>query len=95
MPNNLNAAKNEFKLLPPQIDYDPLIRVIGEAHSALGELNGLLRKNILSPALISAPLLTKEAVLSSRIEGTQSTLEDVFEFEAQPKAGSRKDGNGK
>jgi len=87
MPNNLNAAKNEFKLLPPQIDYDPLIRVIGEAHSALGELNGLLRKNILSPALISAPLLTKEAVLSSRIEGTQSTLEDVFEFEAQPKAG--------
>jgi len=29
------------------------------------------------------PLLTKEAVLSSRIEGTQATLEDVFHYEAQ------------
>ena len=87
MPNNLNGAKNDLKPLPPEIDCNSLIRIIGEAHGALGELNGLLRKNILSPALISAPLLTKEAVLSSRIEGTQSTLEDVFEFEAQPKTG--------
>ncbi len=71
--------------LPPKINYEPLIRVIGEAHHAVGELNGLLRKNILSPELIAAPLLTKEAVLSSRIEGTQATLEDVFEYEAQGK----------
>jgi len=71
--------------LPPKINYEPLIRVIGEAHGAIGELNGLLRKNILSPELLVTPLLTKEAVLSSRIEGTQATLEDVFEYEAQGK----------
>jgi len=69
--------------LPARVNYDPLIRVIGEAHGAIGELNGLLRKNILSPELLVTPLLTKEAVLSSRIEGTQATLEDVFEYEAQ------------
>jgi len=69
-------------LLPPDIDYLPLIRVIGEAHGAIGELNGLMRKNILSPELLVTPLLTKEAVLSSRIEGTQATLEDVFQYEA-------------
>jgi len=72
-----------LKTLPPKIDYESLIRIIGEAHGAIGELNGLLRKNILSPELLSQPLLTKEAVLSSRIEGTQATLEDVFEYEAR------------
>lgn len=77
-------------LLPPKIDYGQLIRVIGEAHGAIGELNGLLRKNILSPELLSQPLLTKEAVLSSRIEGTQATLEDVFEYEARFKGDSEK-----
>jgi len=70
--------------LPAQIDYNSLIRVMGEAHGAIGELNGLLRKNILSPELLATPLLTKEAVLSSRIEGTQATLEDVFQYEARP-----------
>jgi len=77
-------ANSNFSLLPlpPKIKYEPLIRVIGEAHSAVGELNGLLRKNILNPELLINPLLTKEAVLSSRIEGTQATLEDVFQYES-------------
>ncbi len=82
-------------LLPPRIDYGPLIRVIGEAHGAVGELNGLMRKNILNPELLVTPLLTKEAVLSSRIEGTQATLEDVFQYESgaapRPAAGMEKD----
>ena len=69
--------------LPPAIDYAPLVRVIGEAHGALGELNGLLIKNVTSPELLMTPLLTKEAVSSSRVEGTQETLEDVFEYEAK------------
>jgi Fic family protein len=73
------AKSFQLPLLPPKINYEPLVRVMGEAHHAIGELNGLLRKNILSPELLGAPLLTKEAVLSSRIEGTQATLEDVFE----------------
>jgi Fic family protein len=71
--------------LPPKIDYSLLIKEIGQAHDALGQLNGLLI-NLPNPSLLATPLLTKEAVLSSRIEGTQATLKDVFEYEAEAKS---------
>lgn len=71
--------------LPPKIDYSLLIKEIGQAHDALGQLNGLL-VNIPNPDLLTTPLLTKEAVLSSRIEGTQATLKEVFEYEAEAKS---------
>ncbi len=70
--------------LPPKIDYTNLIKEIGQAHNNLGKLNGLLI-NIPNPGLLTTPLLTKEAVLSSRIEGTQATLDDVFKYEAEEK----------
>lgn len=79
-------ANNPFVLptLPPKINYASLIQEIGKAHNALGNLNGLL-VNIPNPNLLTTPLLTKEAVLISRIEGTQATLEEVFEYEAEGK----------
>ena len=70
--------------LPPKIDYTNLIKEIGQAHNNLGKLNGLLI-NIPNPGLLTTLLLTKEAVLSSRIEGTQATLDDVFKYEAEEK----------
>ena len=74
--------------LPPKIDYSFLIKEIGQAHDALGKLNGSLL-NIPNPDLLTTPLLTKEAVLSSRIEGTQATLKDVFEYEAEVKSSEK------
>src|SRR5205085_7405751 len=71
--------------LPPCIDYVPLIRSIGKAHDAISELEGTL-SNIPNPDLLTTPLLTKEAVLSSRIEGTQATVKDVFEYEASDRS---------
>jgi Fic family protein len=68
--------------LPPKISYSSLIKEIGEARDALGELRGLLI-NVRNFDLLTTPLLTKEAVLSSQIEGTQATLKDVFEYEAE------------
>ena len=50
----------------------------------MGNLTGLL-ENIHNPSLLTAPLLTKEAVASSKIEGTQATIEDVFRYEAAGK----------
>ena len=72
----------KLKLLPPVIDYSKLIRELSDANRSLGELKGLLA-NIPNPDLLTTPLLTKEAVASSKIEGTQATIEDVFKYEAQ------------
>jgi len=83
-------TKNPFipPKLPPKIDYSSLIKEIGEARETLGTLYGLLI-NIPNFDLLTTPLLTKEAVLSSRIEGTQATLEDVFRHEAEGKTSEK------
>jgi len=41
-------------------------------------------RGLTDPEILLAPLGTREAVLSSRIEGTRATVEDVFEDEAAP-----------
>ena len=71
-------------LLPPKLRLEGLVVDIGRANHALGKLNGLLAA-IPNPELLTTPLLTKEAVLSSRIEGTQASLEDVLHYEASAK----------
>lgn len=76
--------------LPPNINYSDLIKEIGNARDALGQLKGLLT-NIQNPALLTTPLITKEAVLSSRIEGTQATLEDVLKYEAERRESQREE----
>lgn len=71
----------ELPLLPPSVDLVPLISEIGRANHLLGRLNGLVF-TLPNPDLLITPLVTKEAVLSSKIEGTQASLEDVFQYEA-------------
>lgn len=68
-------------LLPPRLDYEKFLPEFAEARGKLGEFNGALG-SIKNPELVSAPLITKEAVFSSQIEGTQATLEDVYQIEA-------------
>jgi Fic family protein len=75
---------HKLDLLPPEVNYSKIIKEIGEANRVLGELKGLLA-NIPNPSLLISPLLTKEAVASSKIEGTQATIEDVFKYEAAGK----------
>jgi Fic family protein len=70
-------------LLPPAIDYASLIKEIAVAHRELGKVNGSLLHPVINPDLLITPLLTKEAVLSSAIEGTVATVEDVFRYEAE------------
>ncbi|MDD3856730.1 MAG: Fic/DOC family N-terminal domain-containing protein [Methanoculleus sp.] len=71
--------------LPPAgIDWEVHIPQIASANRALARYDGILQA-IPNPRLLLSPLLTQEAVLSSRIEGTQASLEDVLRFEANPK----------
>ena len=63
------------------IDFGRLIKLVGEANGELARFDGLLH-GVGNTELFLAPLTTQEAVLSSRIEGTQATLNDVLEFEA-------------
>jgi len=67
--------------LPPKLDYASFLSELAKARGKLGEFNGALR-SLKNPQLISAPLITKEAVFSSQIEGTQASLEDVYRIEA-------------
>ena len=67
------------------LDWAALVPRIGQANAALARYDGLLQ-SVPSPDLLLAPLTTQEAVLSSRIEGTQATLEDVLEHERRPEA---------
>ena len=69
--------------LPPRLEWSlRLIALLDEARGALGELAGLLRQ-LPNPYLFNRPFIQKEAVLSSRIEGTQAGLLDVYALEAQ------------
>lgn len=63
------------------LDYARLIGPASEARAELAEYNVLLSR-LENPALMLSPLMTQEAVLSSRIEGTQATLEDVLDYDA-------------
>jgi Fic family protein len=69
------------KLPPPEIDWVPLIPLIGQANRKLAEYEGVLYGSPNSDVLIS-PLTRREAVLSSKIEGTQATVGEVLKFEA-------------
>lgn len=65
------------------IDWTSLISLISEANASLARYDGLL-ESIPDSELLLSPLMTQEAVLSSKIEGTEATLEEVLEYEVAP-----------
>jgi Fic family protein len=71
------------KPLPPapSIDLDPeLLALLEQSGTELGRLDGIARV-IPDPDFFVSMYVRREAVLSSQIEGTQSTLEDLLERE--------------
>jgi cell filamentation protein, protein adenylyltransferase len=65
-----------------------LVRLLSDADRNLGKLDGVA--SILpNPELFVAMYVRQEAVLSSQIEGTQSTLDDVLQFELDAKGENR------
>ncbi len=66
------------------IDWSDHVSLIGRANAALARYDGMLQ-GVVNPVVLLSPLTTQEAVLSSRIEGTQASMEEVLEYEADPK----------
>ncbi len=69
------------KAIPRHMDLSrPVVAALSEADAALGHLQGL---GILipDPSLLIGPFLRREALASSRIEGTQASLSDIFQTE--------------
>ncbi len=74
--------------IPPELPIEDLdwinfIPLIGDARDRLSKFDGLLQ-GIPNPDVLLSPLTTQEAVVSSKIEGTQATLEEVLKYEADP-----------
>jgi Fic family protein len=68
--------------LPPKLSWTPeLMRALSEADRLIGRLAGEGRQ-LPNPHLLMRPFLRREAVLSSRIEGTQATLGELLAAEA-------------
>ena len=64
--------------LPPRLSFDTeLVTLLSRADAVLGELSGLGRQ-LPNPHLLISPYVRREAVLSSRIEGTRTTLSELL-----------------
>lgn len=72
--------------LPPDVEFDlRLAGALSTADRAVGELAGIGR-TLPSAAFLVHSMMRREAVLSSRIEGTEATMSDLVLFELQPTA---------
>lgn len=68
--------------IPRDLELAPkTVQLLSSADAALGQLQGLCQL-IRDPELLVGPYLRREAVASSRIEGTQASLSDLLQAEA-------------
>ena len=64
-----------------ELDHKRLLPLVGDARGALATYSGLL-EGIVNPEVLISPLMNEEAVISSKIEGTQATQYELFQYEA-------------
>src|SRR5215813_7743461 len=68
--------------LPPSLDWTPrLIRVLSDADRLIGRLAGEGGR-LPNPHVLMRPFVRREAVLSTKIEGTQATMGELLAAEA-------------
>ncbi|MFH1509220.1 MAG: Fic/DOC family N-terminal domain-containing protein [bacterium] len=78
------------KLLPIEnLKWESFVHLIGKANAEIARFDGLLQ-SMPNPAVLLSPLTTQEAVLSSKIEGTRASLQEVLEYEADPQKENKK-----
>ena len=84
----MNASPVKYhlgKFPPSNLDWSRLIPLIGPANASLARYDGLLSA-IPNAHVLLSPLTTQEALLSSKIEGTNVTMGEVLEIEGGSEA---------
>lgn len=82
-----SAVHYHYDRFPPKsLDLEKLIRPLSAAAAALARYDQML-KAMHNSEILLAPLRSQEAVVSSRMEGTISTLDEVLRYEADQEDG--------
>ncbi|UOO82903.1 Fic family protein [Uruburuella testudinis] len=77
-----HAVQYHYDQFPPQsLDYIQLMPGLLQATDALARYDQML-KNLHNSEILLAPLRNQEAVISSRMEGTISTMDEIMQYEA-------------
>jgi Fic family protein len=86
------AVNYHYEQFPPiDIDYARLVTQLGSARDALARYDTKLER-LHNKELMLAPLRNTEAVVSSRMEGTIATLDEVLRIQADQENGEHDDG---
>ncbi len=73
-----NAVNYHYDKFPPlNLDYAKFITELINATDAIARYDQML-KNIHNSEILLAPLRNQEAVISSRMEGTVSTMDEIL-----------------
>ena len=77
-----NAVQYHYEKFPPsKLDFGQIVHPLIKATDALARYDQML-KNMHNSEILLAPLRKQEAVISSRMEGTISTMDEILTFEA-------------
>jgi Fic family protein len=74
------------------LNWRKLVPLIAQANQEVARFDGAL-KGMVNPEVLLSPIMVQEAVLSSRIEGTQATLAEVLQHEAGEQFSEEKRGD--
>lgn len=76
-----NAVKYHYGKFPPELKTDTFLNELVSATSAISRYDQML-KNMHNSEILLAPLRNQEAVISSRMEGTISTMDEILQYQA-------------
>ena len=77
-----NAVNYHYDKFPPRnLDYGQFVEPLIKATDAVARYDQML-KNMHNSEILLAPLRNQEAVISSRMEGTVSTMDEILRYEA-------------
>jgi Fic family protein len=77
-----NSVQYHYERFPPsKLDFGQIVNPLIKATDALARYDQML-KNMHNSEILLAPLRNQEAVISSRMEGTISTMDEILKFEA-------------